>query len=96
MKRDSDVFYIDTNRTKEPIFFSKLEYAKSQSHESHGSHRFYVPYVPHVSKKSYTLFQNLCLTLSKSIKNNLCLCARQITNLEKNDRLMSDLNWCLK
>ena len=86
----------NSNRTKEPLFFAKLEYAKSRSHGSHGSHGVYVPYVPYVPKKSYTLFQNLCLTQSKSMKNNSCLCARQFTNLENNDRLLSNLNWYLK
>ena len=86
----------NSNRTKEPLFFSKLEYAKYRAQRSHESHRLYVTYVTYVTKKSYTLFQNSCLTLSKSMKNNSCLCDRQITNLEKNDELMSDLNRCLK
>ena len=86
----------NSNRTKEPLFFTKLEYAKSRAYRSDRSDRLYMPYMPYMPKKSYTLFQNLCLTLSKTIKNNLCLYARQITNLEKNDRLLSDLNWCLK
>ena len=86
----------NSNRTKEPLFFSKLEYGKSRAYRAHESHRLYVTYVTYVTKKSYTLFQNSCLTLSKSMKNNSCLCDRQITNLEKNDELMSDLNRCLK
>lgn len=89
-------FYIDTNRTKEPLFSLELEYVKSRSHGSHRSHRLYMTYMTYMTKKSYTSFQNLCLTLSKSMKNNSCLYDRQIVNLKKNDRFLSDLKRCLK
>ena len=84
-------FYIDSNQTKEPLFFSKLEYAKSRAYGSDRSDSLYMPYMPYMPKKSYTLFQNLCLTLSKYIIFDLCLYARQILNITKNSQKMSDL-----
>jgi len=72
------------------FIFSKLVYAKSRSHDPQIAH---VPYVP---KKSYTLFQNLFLTLSKYLIFSLWLRARQYLDLVKNDKLMYDLNEVFK